>query len=147
MRIYISSSGTVAVSWKKSVIIRDIDITMHFRSVIELLAMSSLAVTGASAACTPIPSSSTATPTPTPSVTPDCGGDQSIALCCMNLAPWSTNSGIWGGACGYYPADPNERVGARCITRAPGTNCFGSLLATCCAGFIPGQCSLGTRCT
>ncbi|KAK4197204.1 hypothetical protein QBC40DRAFT_299592 [Triangularia verruculosa] len=110
---------------------------MHIRSVLEVLVASSLAVTGASAAATPIPSTATA----------DCGGDQSIALCCMNLAPWSTNSGIWGGACGYYPADPNERVGARCITRAPGTDCFGNLLATCCAGFIPGQCSLGTRCT
>jgi hypothetical protein len=52
----------------------------------------------------------------TPVSDPQCA-DRSIRLCCMNVAPWSTNSYVWGGICGYTPADPSELVGARCIPR------------------------------
>ncbi|KAJ8495990.1 hypothetical protein ONZ45_g12635 [Pleurotus djamor] len=67
-------------------------------------------------------------------------------LCCMApIAPWSTNSGVWGGICGYTPPSPSELIGGRCITR-PTTGCPTGTFGTCCAGFVPGQCSLGTNC-
>lgn len=47
-----------------------------------------------------------------------CSGDQK-PLCCFNVAPWSTNSGVWGGICGYTPPSPNQLVGARCIPYNP----------------------------
>jgi len=40
------------------------------------------------------------------------------SLCCMGVAPYSSNSGVWGGICGFYPPD-NPLVGARCIAYDP----------------------------
>jgi hypothetical protein len=41
-----------------------------------------------------------------------------ILLCCMNVAPWSTNPTVWGNICGYFPlTGPSELIGARCISR------------------------------
>jgi hypothetical protein len=53
----------------------------------------------------------TTTPTPPPSS----GCNKAYQVCCMGVAPWYTNQGVWGGVCGYYPSNPNEIVGARCI--------------------------------
>ena len=44
-----------------------------------------------------------------------CGGNRPLSLCCMGVAPWSSNSGVWGDICGYFPSNPNEIVGGRCI--------------------------------
>lgn len=53
--------------------------------------------------------------------TPTCGGNRPLTKCCMGLAPWSTNQGVWGGICGYTPADPSELIGGRCITISSGS--------------------------
>ncbi|GJE90198.1 WSC domain-containing protein [Phanerochaete sordida] len=77
-----------------------------------------------------------------------CGTGRSHVLCCMNVAPWSTNSYVWGNICGYTPSDPSEIVGARCIP-APAGGCPSGSIGTCCAGLVPGpsgQCALGTNC-
>ncbi|KAF1834143.1 hypothetical protein BDW02DRAFT_598499 [Decorospora gaudefroyi] len=100
-------------------------------------------------------SSSSVTPPSTLTTTTSTGAPPAptcaaIGLCCMNVAPWSTNSAIWGGPCGYTPDNPSELIGARCIFRpaASGSaSCPTGLMAACCQGFIPGQCALGTRCT
>ena len=42
-----------------------------------------------------------------------CPGGQN-SLCCMGVAPYSSNSGVWGDICGFFPPD-NPLVGARCI--------------------------------
>lgn len=52
-----------------------------------------------------------------------CGGDKPLSLCCMGLAPWSTNSNVWGNICGYTPSDPNELIGGRCIYLSSGSWC------------------------
>jgi hypothetical protein len=45
-----------------------------------------------------------------------CDNAHSNALCCMGvLAPFYTNSYVWGSICGVTPADQNELVGGRCI--------------------------------
>lgn len=44
-----------------------------------------------------------------------CGGDKPLSLCCMGVGPWSSNSQVWGDDCGYFPSNPNELVGGRCI--------------------------------
>lgn len=66
-------------------------------------------------------------------------------LCCMNVAPWSSNSGVWGGVCGYTPSNTNELVGARCLVKT-GTTCPSGTMPACCTGIVSGQCGLGTRC-
>ncbi|EMD59497.1 hypothetical protein GGP41_004461 [Bipolaris sorokiniana] len=69
-----------------------------------------------------------------------------VRLCCINIAPWSTNSGVWGGICGYTPSNPAELVGARCITRPASGQCPAGTSQACCRGTVPGQCALGTQC-
>jgi hypothetical protein len=71
----------------------------------------------------------------------------SIALCCMNIAPFSSNSGVWGGICGYIPSSPSEMIGARCISRPASGQCPSGTSAACCKGTFPGQCALGTVCS
>lgn len=71
---------------------------------------------------------------------------RSMRLCCLNIAPWSTNSAVWGGICGYTPAIPSELIGARCITRPASGTCPAGTSQACCKGSIPGQCALGTQC-
>ncbi|KAF2737108.1 WSC-domain-containing protein [Polyplosphaeria fusca] len=87
---------------------------------------------------------STVTP-PTPPVS-TCSTGRPYTLCCMGFAPWYTNSGVWGGICGYNPSNPNQLVGARCIDR-PASGCPSGLQDLYCAGrFGGGQCGLGTDC-
>ncbi|KAK0625135.1 hypothetical protein B0T17DRAFT_617268 [Bombardia bombarda] len=52
-----------------------------------------------------------------PTLVPNVCSGKPLNLCCMNAAPWSSNSAVWGGICGYYPSQPSELVGARCISR------------------------------
>ncbi|GJE88413.1 WSC-domain-containing protein [Phanerochaete sordida] len=76
-----------------------------------------------------------------------CDVSRPIALCCMGVAPWDSNEGVWGGICGYYPSNPSTIVGARCIPfQAAG--CPVGNIGTCCAGqWSSGQCGLGTDCS
>ena len=80
------------------------------------------------------------TPQPAPS---QCS--RAYSVCCMGVAPWSSNSGVWGGICGYYPSNPNEIVGARCITR-PSSGCPSGSIPACCSGVYGSQCGLFTQC-
>jgi hypothetical protein len=76
---------------------------------------------------------------------PTCGA---IPLCCLNVAPWSTNSAVWGNVCGYFPGTgPQELIGARCIPRPASGVCPSGTSKACCQGTVPGQCALGTLCT
>jgi predicted nucleic acid binding AN1-type Zn finger protein len=72
--------------------------------------------------------------------------NRAIRLCCLNIAPWATNSGVWGGICGYTPSNPSELIGARCIPRPATGSCPAGTSQACCAGTVPGQCALGTQC-
>jgi hypothetical protein len=76
---------------------------------------------------------------------PQCAS-RSLRLCCLNIAPWATNSGVWGGICGYTPTNPSELVGARCIPRPASGTCPAGTSQACCKGNVPGQCALGTQC-
>lgn len=72
-----------------------------------------------------------------------------INLCCLNVAPWSTNAYVWGTICGYNPEDPSELVGARCSPRSTSGPCPPGSSAACCRGTLSGpnaQCGLGTQC-
>src|SRR5258706_2354580 len=40
------------------------------------------------------------------------------SLCCMGVAQYSSNSGVWGDICGFFPPD-NPLVGARCLDYSP----------------------------
>ncbi|XP_014551721.1 hypothetical protein COCVIDRAFT_112122, partial [Bipolaris victoriae FI3] len=71
---------------------------------------------------------------------------RSVRLCCQGVAAWSTNSGAWGGVCGYTPSDPSELIGARCVTRPASGVCPSGSSPACCRGTIPGPCYLGTQC-
>ncbi|KAG7285125.1 hypothetical protein NEMBOFW57_009746 [Staphylotrichum longicolle] len=51
----------------------------------------------------------TVIPTQPPATAPQCTAKN---FCCQNVAQWATNSGVWGGICGYYPSNPRELVGA-----------------------------------
>ena len=45
-----------------------------------------------------------------------CPPDRPLSTCCMgDIAPYSSNAGVWGPICGYYPANPNELDGGRCL--------------------------------
>ncbi|KAJ3558448.1 hypothetical protein NM688_g925 [Phlebia brevispora] len=64
----------------------------------------------------------------------------------MGLAPWSSNSEVWGDICGYYPSDPNLLTGARCLPNPGSCAEYPGNIATCCAGIWAGYCGLGTDC-
>lgn len=74
---------------------------------------------------------------------PQC--NRAYSVCCRGVAPWSTNSGVWGGICGYYPSNPSEIVGAKCITQ-PSTGCPSGSIPACCAAVYGSQCGLFTQC-
>ena len=45
-----------------------------------------------------------------------CPEDRPLSVCCQgDIAPYSSNSFIWGNQCGYYPADTSELDGGRCM--------------------------------
>lgn len=45
-----------------------------------------------------------------------CPPERSNDLCCINVAPFSTNSAVWGSICGLVPTSQSELIGARCIS-------------------------------
>ncbi|KAH7078193.1 hypothetical protein BKA62DRAFT_733285 [Auriculariales sp. MPI-PUGE-AT-0066] len=84
-----------------------------------------------------------------------CGTDAPIGLCCMGVALYSTNAGVWGPICGFNPPD-NPLVGARCIAYNATSGCPSGSIGTCCKNVISGreilsnsrliECALGTYC-
>lgn len=77
-----------------------------------------------------------------------CDHSRPVALCCLGDGPWSSGSDLWGSYCGYYPADPSELIGSRCIPE-PSVGCTDKSFPLCCAGTWPGpsyECALGTNC-
>ncbi|KAH8101439.1 hypothetical protein BXZ70DRAFT_92564 [Cristinia sonorae] len=78
-------------------------------------------------------------------VSATCPSAQPVHLCCRNVAPWSSNSGVWGGICGVTPADPNTPMGGACISNMP---CPGPTIEVCCSSVSPcGSGGLGNNCT
>jgi hypothetical protein len=82
----------------------------------------------------------------TPATFAACPADRPLSLCCMNVAPFSTNSGVWGGVCGYQPSSPGEIVGARCGQFSG--PCPSQTRSTCCERLVlnSGQCALAAKC-
>ncbi|KAI0069893.1 hypothetical protein K474DRAFT_956995 [Panus rudis PR-1116 ss-1] len=69
-------------------------------------------------------------------VAAQCGGSQPLHLCCRTVAPWSSNSGVWGNICGVFPTDPNTLMGGACE----------EVTSTCPQGPIEVCCSSGSTC-
>ncbi|EMD85501.1 hypothetical protein COCC4DRAFT_151861, partial [Bipolaris maydis ATCC 48331] len=72
--------------------------------------------------------------------------DRPLRFCCQTIAKWSSNSGVWGGVCGYTPSDSSELIGGRCTQRPSSGTCPGGTMATCCRGAVASPCYIGTQC-
>lgn len=56
----------------------------------------------------------TVIPTQPPPAAPQCSAR---SFCCATVAPWSTNSNVWGSLCDYRPNSPQDLVWAGCVPR------------------------------
>jgi hypothetical protein len=50
------------------------------------------------------------------SVVAACGGSRSVALCCISISPFSSNSDTWSRFCNLNPADQSILIGGACIS-------------------------------